>query len=93
MPRPSSNIEEFRAVLRAAKHIIVVAGAGLSAASGQEYHLTQDRQPSETLPGIPTFRGAGGMWRSLDAMSLATPEAFEENPSLVWQFYHYRREK
>ncbi|KAJ6500556.1 sirtuin 5 [Mycena sanguinolenta] len=43
--------------------------------------------------GIPTFRGAGGMWRKYDAMSLATPEAFDENPSLVWQFYHYRREK
>ncbi|KAJ6547007.1 NAD-dependent protein deacylase [Mycena capillaripes] len=42
--------------------------------------------------GIPTFRGAGGMWRKYDAMSLATPEAFAENPSLVWQFYHYRRE-
>ncbi|KAF7353656.1 hypothetical protein MVEN_01050400 [Mycena venus] len=43
--------------------------------------------------GIPTFRGAGGMWRKYDAMSLATPEAFAEDPSLVWQFYHYRREK
>ncbi len=42
--------------------------------------------------GIPTFRGAGGLWRSVVATSLATPEAFEENPSLVWQFYHYRRE-
>jgi len=39
MALPSSNIEEFRAVLRAAKHIIVVAGAGLSAASGLVYHL------------------------------------------------------
>ncbi|TDL29331.1 DHS-like NAD/FAD-binding domain-containing protein [Rickenella mellea] len=43
--------------------------------------------------GIPTFRGAGGMWRKFDAMSLATPEAFDETPSRVWQFYHYRREK
>ncbi|PPQ74732.1 hypothetical protein CVT24_003860 [Panaeolus cyanescens] len=42
--------------------------------------------------GIPTFRGAGGMWRKYDAISLATPEAFQENPSIVWQFYHYRRE-
>ncbi|KAJ7221745.1 DHS-like NAD/FAD-binding domain-containing protein [Mycena pura] len=42
--------------------------------------------------GIPTFRGAGGMWRKYDAMSLATPEAFKDNPSLVWQFYHTRRE-
>ncbi|EMD41050.1 hypothetical protein CERSUDRAFT_111620 [Gelatoporia subvermispora B] len=43
--------------------------------------------------GIPTFRGTGGMWRKYDAMSLATPEAFHANPSRVWQFYHYRREK
>ncbi|PPQ77691.1 hypothetical protein CVT25_011126 [Psilocybe cyanescens] len=42
--------------------------------------------------GIPTFRGAGGMWRKYDAVSLATPEGFAESPSLVWQFYHYRRE-
>ena len=26
-------------------------------------------------------------------MGLATPEAFQANPSRVWQFYHYRREK
>ena len=41
--------------------------------------------------GLPTFRGAGGLWRSHDAMSLATPEAFNQNPGLVWQFYSYRR--
>lgn len=41
--------------------------------------------------GLPTFRGAGGFWRSYDATALATPEAFEENPGLVWQFYSYRR--
>lgn len=45
------------------------------------------------MPGIPTFRGAGGMWRRFNAMDLATPEAFAENPARVWQFYHYRREK
>ncbi|KIJ40344.1 hypothetical protein M422DRAFT_230276 [Sphaerobolus stellatus SS14] len=69
-----SVLTEFKAALAKAKHIVVLAGAGLSAASG-----------------IPTFRGAGGLWRKYDAMSLATSEAFEENPSLVWQFYHYRR--
>ncbi|KAJ7702250.1 DHS-like NAD/FAD-binding domain-containing protein [Mycena rosella] len=42
--------------------------------------------------GIPTFRGAGGLWRNHDAMSLATPEAFTRNPLRVWQFYNYRRE-
>ena len=41
--------------------------------------------------GLPTFRGAGGLWRSYDATSLATPEAFSQNPGLVWQFYSYRR--
>lgn len=41
--------------------------------------------------GLPTFREAGGLWRSQDAVSLATPEAFERNPGLVWQFYSYRR--
>ena len=41
--------------------------------------------------GLPTFRGAGGLWRSHEATSLATPEAFDENPGLVWQFYSYRR--
>lgn len=42
--------------------------------------------------GIPTFRGAGGFWRTYQAQQLATPEAFTANPSLVWEFYHYRRE-
>lgn len=41
--------------------------------------------------GLPTFRGAGGLWRTHDAMSLATPEAFNADPALVWQFYSYRR--
>merc|ERR1712183_1130596 len=42
--------------------------------------------------GVPTFRGAGGFWRTYRAQDLATPEAFQMNPSLVWEFYHYRRE-
>ncbi|CAI5982717.1 unnamed protein product [Closterium sp. NIES-64] len=41
--------------------------------------------------GVPTFRGAGGLWRSYDATELATPQAFAADPSLVWEFYHYRR--
>lgn len=41
--------------------------------------------------GLPTFRGAGGIWRNHEATSLATPEAFEADPALVWQFYSYRR--
>jgi len=42
--------------------------------------------------GVPTFRGAGGYWRKWQAQDLGTPQAFARNPSLVWEFYHYRRE-
>ena len=41
--------------------------------------------------GLPTFRGVGGLWRSREATMLATPEAFQADPALVWQFYSYRR--
>lgn len=42
--------------------------------------------------GVPTFRGAGGLWRNVRAEDLATPEAFERNPRLVWEWYDWRRE-
>lgn len=41
--------------------------------------------------GLPTFRGAGGLWRNYEATSLATPQAFARDPGLVWLFYSYRR--
>jgi NAD-dependent deacetylase len=41
--------------------------------------------------GIPTFRDAGGLWRAHRAIDLATPEAFQRNPKLVWEFYDLRR--
>lgn len=41
--------------------------------------------------GVPTFRGAGGMWRDRDPMSLATREAFDEDPATVWEWYQWRR--
>ncbi|EGZ67830.1 DHS-like NAD/FAD-binding domain-containing protein [Neurospora tetrasperma FGSC 2509] len=41
--------------------------------------------------GLPTFRGAGGLWRNYEATDLATPEAFASDPGLVWLFYAYRR--
>jgi len=42
--------------------------------------------------GVPTFRGEGGLWRQYRATELATPEAFAEDPRLVWEFYNWRRE-
>jgi NAD-dependent deacetylase len=41
--------------------------------------------------GIPTFRGAGGLWKRYRAEDLATPEAFERDPRLVWEWYDWRR--
>ncbi|KAI1338272.1 DHS-like NAD/FAD-binding domain-containing protein [Xylariaceae sp. FL0016] len=41
--------------------------------------------------GLPTFRGAGGLWRNHEPTSLATPDAFEEDPGLVSLFYAWRK--
>jgi NAD-dependent deacetylase len=42
--------------------------------------------------GIPTFRGKDGLWNKYDPRELATPDAFERNPKLVWEWYLWRRE-
>jgi len=42
--------------------------------------------------GVPTFRGAGGLWREFRAEELATPGAFARDPALVWEWYAWRRE-
>ncbi len=42
--------------------------------------------------GVPTFRGADGLWRNFRAEDLATPEAFARDPRLVWEWYNWRRE-
>jgi NAD-dependent deacetylase len=61
---------------RKARHVCVVTGAGISAESG-----------------IPTFRDAlTGLWENFRPEELATPEAFERNPKLVWDWYEFRRE-
>lgn len=41
--------------------------------------------------GLPTFRGAGGLWRTFKAEDLATPQAFARDPRLVWEWYDWRR--
>ncbi|UJJ32788.1 SIR2 family NAD-dependent protein deacylase [Halopseudomonas maritima] len=61
--------------LREARHVVVFTGAGVSAESG-----------------IATFRDAlSGLWSRFDPMQLATPEAFEDDPELVWGWYEARR--
>ena len=54
---------------------VVMTGSGVSAESG-----------------VPTFRDAQtGLWAKYDPLELATPEAFERDPELVWQWYQWRR--
>lgn len=58
-----------------ATRMTVLTGAGISAESG-----------------IPTFREAQtGLWAKYDPTELATPEAFNQNPKLVWDWYAWRR--
>jgi NAD-dependent deacetylase len=62
--------------LRRARHVVALTGAGISAESG-----------------VPTFRDAQtGLWSKFRPEELATPEAFERNPKLVWEWYAWRRE-
>jgi NAD-dependent deacetylase len=64
------------AALRGARHVTALTGAGISAESG-----------------VPTFRDAQtGLWVKYRAEDLATPEAFQRNPQLVWEWYAWRRE-
>ncbi|MGD2044603.1 MAG: NAD-dependent deacylase [Gemmatimonadota bacterium] len=41
--------------------------------------------------GVPTFRGAQGLWKSYRPEELATPQAFARDPRLVWEWYAWRR--
>jgi NAD-dependent deacetylase len=41
--------------------------------------------------GVPTFRGAEGIWSRFKPEELATMSAFLRNPQLVWEWYAHRR--
>ena len=43
--------------------------------------------------GIPTFRGQEGLWKKYRPEDLATLDAFDTNPVLVWKWYAWRRER
>jgi NAD-dependent deacetylase len=42
--------------------------------------------------GLATFRDSDGLWAGHAIEDVCTPEAWERNPELVWQFYSARRE-
>ena len=61
--------------LALAERVVILTGAGISAESG-----------------VPTFRQAQtGLWARFRPEDLATPEAFERDPALVWRWYQWRR--
>ncbi len=41
--------------------------------------------------GLKTFRDSGGLWEEYKVEDVATPEAWEENPAIVLEFYNMRR--
>ena len=63
--------------LRASEKIAALTGAGVSQESG----LRTFRDPMD------------GLWAQYRPEDLATPEAFERDPNLVWEFYAMRRLK
>lgn len=69
---PGAMIE----VLRDARHICILTGAGVSAESGvPTFRDAQD-----------------GLWAQYEPQDLATPEAFLADPALIWRWYRWRRE-
>lgn len=70
------GLRDAAALLGQARKVVVFTGAGMSAESG-----------------VPTFRDAlTGLWQRFDAQELATPEAFRDDPPLVWGWYEWRRD-
>lgn len=63
------------AALRAARRVVILTGAGVSAESGVP--TFREKQT--------------GLWEAFDATELATPDAFRRDPSLVWGWYEWRR--
>ena len=41
--------------------------------------------------GIPTFRDTNGLWRNYRVEEVASPDAWQRDPQLVWDFYSMRR--
>jgi NAD-dependent deacetylase len=41
--------------------------------------------------GLKTFRDSDGLWEGYDIQKVATPEAWQQNPQLVQDFYNMRR--
>jgi NAD-dependent deacetylase len=76
---PAGPIEfpvELISLLRGSPRLVALTGAGVSQESG-----------------LRTFRDAQtGLWAQYKPTELASPEAFQRDPKLVWDWYAWRRE-
>jgi len=43
--------------------------------------------------GLPTFRGMNGIWRTYRVEDVASADAWQRDPTLIWEFYSERRRK
>jgi NAD-dependent deacetylase len=69
-------LDQLVPALQHAQHVVVLTGAGISAESG-----------------LPTFRDPmTGLWAQYRPEELGTPQAFRQNPRLVWEWFAWRRE-
>ena len=66
---------EYVTLLREARHVVALTGAGISKESG--------------LPTFREAQT--GLWSKFRPEELATPEAFARQPDVVWQWYAWRR--
>lgn len=71
---PEDDLDRAAAIVRQARRVAVLTGAGVSAESG-----------------VPTFRGATGLWEGQAVTDVATPTAFAGDPALVWRFHNALR--
>ena len=69
------SIAEAAEILRKASRIAVLTGAGVSKESG-----------------VPTYRDAlTGLWSNYSFEDLASPDGFQRDPAMVWDWYEARR--
>ena len=77
------TIEAAASTIEQADALIILAGAGMSVDSG-----------------LPDYRGDEGLWKEhpfikehgMSFIQMASPELFENDPALAWQFYGERQQ-
>lgn len=71
-----TDLQRAATLLRQARSLMALTGAGMSAESG--------------VPTFRDART--GLWAQFDPYALASPEGFRADPELVWNWYAWRRE-